>query len=225
MEAACNGIDGGVVLAFQGGNFGSAGKVDHNVSCRSSQIGSLCILCTASVTSSGGCCVACTLLLPSLLLAVLEATKCMVLPRRKCRVCRGCASGPAFPAIRPVGRLRRISHHHRWQLAAAADHSHGVLSARRWTRMLQGAKTAAEAAAKAGVQRVLLISSLFVTQQHRHSPLRMMLNTLRWRMMDNKVLLLSRAYALHMLSCWPPPKHAQAGLHLPASQMLHRRAA
>lgn len=70
--------------------------------------------------------------------------------------------------------------------------------------MLQGAKTAAEAAAKAGVKRVLLISSLFVTEQHRRSPLRMMLNTVRWRMMDNKVLLLSRAYTLHM------SKHAQA---------------
>ena len=51
----------------------------------------------------------------------------------------------------------------------------------------QGVKTAAEAAAKAGVQRVLLISSLLVTEQHGRHPLRIMLNTLRWRMMDNKV--------------------------------------
>lgn len=46
-----------------------------------------------------------------------------------------------------------------------------------------------EAATRAGVQRVLLISSLFVTDRHKRNPIRIMLNTLRWRMMDNKVLL------------------------------------
>jgi len=80
MEEAFQGIDGGVILAFQGGGFGSAGKVDHN-----------------------------------------------------------------------------------------------------------GVKTAVEAATRAGVQRVLLISSLFVTDRHKRNPIRIMLNTLRWRMMDNKL--------------------------------------
>lgn len=37
MEEAFQGIDGGVILAFQGGGFGSAGKVDHNVRHRSFQ--------------------------------------------------------------------------------------------------------------------------------------------------------------------------------------------
>ncbi len=89
MEAACNGIDGGVVLAFQGGNFGSAGKVDHNVRFKRSQTGSLCILCTVGVASSK--------------VAMLEAATCMVLSTMTCRVC---ASAPAFPAMKCFGRFQ-----------------------------------------------------------------------------------------------------------------------
>jgi uncharacterized protein YbjT (DUF2867 family) len=49
-----------------------------------------------------------------------------------------------------------------------------------------GVKVVAEAARTAGVQRLVLISSLFVTDQHKKHPLRIMLNTIRWKLMDRK---------------------------------------
>lgn len=60
-----------------------------------------------------------------------------------------------------------------WRSAGKVDHN--------------GVNTAAQAAAAAGVRRVLLISSLFVSEKHGRNPLRIMLNTVRWRMMDNKL--------------------------------------
>lgn len=60
-----------------------------------------------------------------------------------------------------------------WRSAGKVDHN--------------GVNTAAQAAAAAGVERVLLISSLFVSEKHGRNPLRIMLNTVRWRMMDNKL--------------------------------------
>lgn len=78
-------------------------------------------------------------------------------------------------------------------------------SERNWFHV-QGVNTAAQAAAAAGVRRVLLISSLFVSEKHGRNPLRIMLNTVRWRMMDNKVLLFRPASTPGCL-LWPNPWH------------------
>lgn len=49
-----------------------------------------------------------------------------------------------------------------------------------------GVKIVAAAAKEAGVKRVVLISSLFVTDRHKRHPLRIMLNNIRFKMMDRK---------------------------------------
>ncbi len=44
----------------------------------------------------------------------------------------------------------------------------------------------AAAAAAAGVKRVVLISSAFVSPHNYWAPVRLILNTIKWRLMDSK---------------------------------------
>ncbi|KAK9817293.1 hypothetical protein WJX72_012294 [[Myrmecia] bisecta] len=51
----------------------------------------------------------------------------------------------------------------------------------------KGVGNIASAALQAGAKRVLLVSSIFVTKRRRFNPLRMLLNSMIWGMMDQKL--------------------------------------
>ena len=53
-------------------------------------------------------------------------------------------------------------------------------------RRQQGVRCVAEAAKAAGVRRVALVSSAFVSPHQYWSPIRLILNTVKWRLMDAK---------------------------------------
>ncbi len=51
---------------------------------------------------------------------------------------------------------------------------------------MQGVGNTAIAAKKLGVERVVLVSSALVTPKNRFHPIRLILNNIRWGLMDSK---------------------------------------
>ncbi len=51
---------------------------------------------------------------------------------------------------------------------------------------VQGVANTAEAAKKVGAERVVLVSSALVTPKNRFHPIRLILNNIRWGLMDSK---------------------------------------
>lgn len=51
---------------------------------------------------------------------------------------------------------------------------------------MQGVSNTAEAAKSAGVERLVLVSSALVTPKNRFHPIRLILNNIRWGLMDAK---------------------------------------
>ncbi|PNH11025.1 hypothetical protein TSOC_002169 [Tetrabaena socialis] len=51
----------------------------------------------------------------------------------------------------------------------------------------QGVRNVAAVAKELGVQRVVLVSSMLVTRKHLLHPMRLLLNNVRWGLMDNKL--------------------------------------
>eukprot|EP00983_Pelagomonas_calceolata_P063370 1147689-Pelagomonas_calceolata.AAC.10 len=50
----------------------------------------------------------------------------------------------------------------------------------------QGVANVAEVAKQAGAEQVVLVSSMLVTPKNRWNPIRLLLNNIRWGLMDEK---------------------------------------
>jgi hypothetical protein len=61
--------------------------------------------------------------------------------------------------------------------------------------MVQGVKNVAQIAKERG-QHVVMVSSALVTPKNRFNPIRLLLNNIRWGLMDAKVILISIRQAL-----------------------------